>query len=175
MLALLGIAAGLVVPSAAAVSPDQQLAEALVVPHRGLPSYWNAAIEPTSCTLTTYPAQVQVTAHAATRWGSPAHGLWSAAAVATSTAQARVEFAHVADVLPGCVGAWFRRASRQRVYATQVTTAPLSYHNRHANELRAWKVTQTIRTPDERIVGRVSLDVVAARVGRCRLVPAGRG
>lgn len=47
-----------------------------------------------------------------------------------------------------------------------MTTVPLSYRNGRADELRAWSVTRTLRTPRNRIISRFSLEVVAVRVGR---------
>jgi hypothetical protein len=115
LLALSGVAAGVVVQTAAAVSHDQQLAVALVVPHRDVPAYWDATILPNPCSISSYPEHVSIVARAATRWGSITHGLWSVAAITGSAAQGR----------RSSIG-------RAELSAFQVTTHPSS-------SLRSWR------------------------------------
>jgi len=161
LLALSGAAAILVVPAHAAVSHDKQLAAALVVPHRDVPAYWDATILPNPCSISSYPRHVSIDARAATRWGSITHGLWSVAAVTGSADQGRAEFAHVVQVLPSCMSRAFEHGSSSRL-----TVAPVHSRSDQADQIQAWKLTQTARTSNGRIDHRIIMDLVVVRVGR---------
>jgi hypothetical protein len=161
LLGLLAAAAVLVVPSRAGVH-DQQLAAALVVPHRDVPAYWDATILPNPCSISSYPEHLSIIARAATRWGSPTHGLWSVAAITGSAEQGRVEFAHVVKVLPSCMSRSFQHPPG---YSSRSTVAPVPSRSDQADQIQAWKLTQTMRTSKGRVDHRSMMDLVVVRVG----------
>ncbi len=93
-----------VVLAAVAVSApspaDQVRAHALVVGRADVPAAWDTTIDPNPCPLT---GATVGAVRAATRWGSPTHGVWSVAAVFPSSAAAASAFARVSGGLPLCV------------------------------------------------------------------------
>lgn len=161
LLALIGAAGVLAAPSSAGAR-DQQLAAALVVSHRDVPAYWDATILPNPCSISTHPKHVSIVARAATRWGSPTHGLWSVAAITASAAQGRAEFAHVVHVLPSCMS---HSIQHPPGYSSRVTVAPVESPSGQADQIQAWKLTQTVRNPKGRVDSRTNMDLVVVRAG----------
>jgi len=144
---------------------DRLLARALVVRHSDVPSAWDTSIASNPCPVTWHQG-VRVSARAATRWGSRGpNGLWSVAAVASSTARAKRLFEHVTSVLPGCIARVYRRSPPPRPRTLSSLITPITY-GRIGDAAAAWNVTTAIRNPRGGIIDKFRMDVVVVRTGR---------
>jgi hypothetical protein len=156
------------VPTALATpgpASDRLLARALVVRHSDLPSSWDTSIATNPCPVT-WNQGVQVSARAATRWGSLGpYALWSVAVVASSTIEAKRLFEHVTSVLPDCIARAYRRSPPPRPRTLSSSITPITY-GRLGDAVAAQNVTTAIRNARGGVIDKFRIDVVVVRTGR---------
>ena len=157
VLTLLSVAGG----SRAATSSDAALARAIVVHHADVPDSWGANIYDVPCLSPSHPG-VPVTAHATSKWGGIAAGIWSAAAVAPSRALARRLYDQVVMQLPACVLSYVSKRSASRAVIVPLVSVTRSHIPPLGEASADWTIAPT------QPAGRDprALTAIAVRTGR---------
>ena len=88
--------------AAASHASDARTVQSLVVQRADVPRHWTPTIASNPCPSAVHP-NVVVTSRAATRWGSPTHGIWSVAMLTTTESQSQLLFRTISDRLPACL------------------------------------------------------------------------
>ena len=107
LIAVLVIGGSLAGSAAGSHASDARTVQSLVVSRADVPRHWTSTINRNPCPSAVHP-EVVVTSRAATRWGSPTHGIWSVAMLTRTESQSELLFRTISDRLPACLVRYWR-------------------------------------------------------------------